>query len=294
MGQKEDCRQSMACEMSLLSRADGSASFSLGDDAAVIACVYGPTDVRISKEKIDRATVDVLVKPKIGMQNCASKLKEEIIRNSVEASVIGTLHPRTGINVIVQEIQGKGSSGSLLAASINATCLALLDAGLPMRSMFAAVSCACRQKEISPDTPCTSNEDEDLEMVVEPNEEEEEEADIVLTFAFESVDNKVVASHFGSGGSGKATNMGMSNNAFKRHHRLSERKLQECLSLCSLATKGVFQFYRDCLKQKLTVDTPEAAKAGLIFVSKLEEERPNPTAASVKSGPDCDMTRPGM
>ena len=49
----------LACELSLLSRADGSASFCFGDETFVVGCVYGPTDVRISKEKIDRATIEV-------------------------------------------------------------------------------------------------------------------------------------------------------------------------------------------------------------------------------------------
>ena len=95
----------LGCELALLSRADGSASFSFGDETFVIACVYGPTDVRISKERIDKATVDVLIKPKIGNPSCATKLKEEVIRNSIEASVIGSLHPRTAINVVIQEVQ---------------------------------------------------------------------------------------------------------------------------------------------------------------------------------------------
>ena len=47
----------------------------------------------------------VMVKPKVGNPNCASKLKEEIIRNSIDSSVIGSLHPRTAINVIIQEVQ---------------------------------------------------------------------------------------------------------------------------------------------------------------------------------------------
>ena len=47
----------------------------------------------------------VLVKPKIGQPNCASKLKEEIIRNSIDSAVIGSLHPRTAINVVIQEVQ---------------------------------------------------------------------------------------------------------------------------------------------------------------------------------------------
>ena len=59
MSQAELRLRPLACELSLLSRADGSASFCFGDETFVIACVYGPTDVRISKERVDRATVEV-------------------------------------------------------------------------------------------------------------------------------------------------------------------------------------------------------------------------------------------
>ena len=47
----------------------------------------------------------VLVKPKIGNPSCATKLKEEIIRNSIDSAIVGTQHPRTSVNVIVQEVQ---------------------------------------------------------------------------------------------------------------------------------------------------------------------------------------------
>lgn len=248
----------LACELSLLSRADGSASFCFGDETLVVACVYGPTDVRISKEKIDRATVEVMVKPKVGNPNCASKLKEEIIRNSIDSSVIGSLHPRTAINVIIQEVQGNGSTGgSILAASINASCLALLDGGVPMRSMFAAVSCACLKKD---ETGQMEGEDEEdrLEVIVDPTEEQETGAKAVLTFAFESAEKKLVASHF----SGLTRGGGS-----LRGGVLSDKKLQECLSLCSQAAEEIFAFYRDCIKRKMAIDSPSVAKTNLVTVT---------------------------
>lgn len=43
------------------------------------------------------------------------------------------LHPRTSIQVVLQVLQ---DDGALLSASLNATCAALLDAGIPMATMF--------------------------------------------------------------------------------------------------------------------------------------------------------------
>jgi len=252
----------LGCELSLLSRSDGSASFTFGDETFVIACVYGPTDVRISKERIDKATVEVLVKPKIGNPSCASKLKEEVIRNSIEASIIGSLYPRTAINIIIQEVQGNGSTGgSILAASINAACLALLDGGLPMTSMFAAVSCACIVKEDQDDT----DGGDALELIIDPTDEQETSANAVLTFAFESVEKKLVASHFsgttGNGAGGRGIKGGV----------LSDKKLQECLCLCAQASEEIFQFYRDCVKQKMTIDSPGEVKEKMVTVSRPVE-----------------------
>ena len=65
----------LGCELSLLSRADGSASFSFGDETFVIACVYGPTDVRISKERIDKATVEVWIGHYISLPQLCIKSK---------------------------------------------------------------------------------------------------------------------------------------------------------------------------------------------------------------------------
>merc|ERR1712212_534410 len=200
-----------------------------------------------------------------GNPSCATRLKEEIIRNSIDSSVIGSLYPRTSINVIIQEVQGNGSTGgSILAASINASCLALLDGGVPMRSMFAAVSCACLKRDDSQEQ-AEGDEEERLEVIVDPTEEQELGAKSVLTFAFESREKKLVASHFsgqtgggvvGGGGRGATT--------------LSDKKLQECLSLCSQAAEEIFAFYRDCIKQKMSIDSPNVAKSNLVTVTGKE------------------------
>ena len=156
--------------------------------------------------------------------------------------------------------QGNGSTGgSILAASINAACLALLDGGLPMTSMFAAVSCACLVKE----DQVGDHEEDALELIVDPTDEQETSANAVLTFAFESAEKKLVASHFSGTTSGHgAGGRGMKGGV------LSEKKLQECLCLCAQATDEIFQFYRDCVRQKMTIDSPGEAKEKMVTVSR--------------------------
>ncbi|KAF6288010.1 exosome component 5 [Rhinolophus ferrumequinum] len=55
-----------ACEQNLLSRPDGSASFLQGD-TSILAGVYGPAEVKVSKEIFNKATLEVILRPKIGL-----------------------------------------------------------------------------------------------------------------------------------------------------------------------------------------------------------------------------------
>ena len=69
----------------------------------------------------------------------AERLQEKFLRGILETVILTTLHPRTLITIIVQEIV---NDGSLLAAAVNASMLAVLDAGLPVKSTAAAVQCS--------------------------------------------------------------------------------------------------------------------------------------------------------
>merc|ERR1711862_617409 len=125
----------MRCEQSLLSRPDGSAAFHQGD-TAVIASIYGPAEVLIRKELVDRATVEVSYCNKVGLPSVTNRAIEAQLREIFQFVIVTALHPRTCIRIVVQEVC---DSGSLTAASINATCLALLDAAVPLRHTVAAV-----------------------------------------------------------------------------------------------------------------------------------------------------------
>ncbi|XP_069918250.1 exosome complex component RRP46 isoform X1 [Oryctolagus cuniculus] len=127
-----------ACEQNLLSRPDGSASFLQGD-TSVLAGVYGPAEVKVSKEIFNKATLEVILRPKIGLPGVAERNRERMIRNTCEAVVLGALHPRTSITVVLQIVS---DAGSLLACCLNAACMALVDAGVPMRALFCGVTCA--------------------------------------------------------------------------------------------------------------------------------------------------------
>ncbi|XP_071372585.1 exosome complex component RRP46-like, partial [Centroberyx affinis] len=126
------------CEQSLLSRPDGSSSFIQGE-TSVLAGVYGPAEVKISKEIYDRATMEVVVQPKVGLPSVRERSQEQCVRETCEASLLASLHPRSSLTLVLQVLH---DDGSLLACFLNAACMALMDAGPPMSCLFCGVTCA--------------------------------------------------------------------------------------------------------------------------------------------------------
>ncbi|XP_069855194.1 exosome complex component RRP46 isoform X2 [Dipodomys merriami] len=162
-----------ACEQNLLSRPDGSASF---------------------------------------LQGVAEKSRERMIRNTCEAAVLGALHPRTSITVVLQVVS---DAGSLLACCLNAACMALVDAGVPMKALFCGITCAL---------------DSDGTITLDPTDKQEKEARAVLTFALDSVEQKLLMS----------TTKGFYSNS----------ELQQCLAAAQAASQHVFRFYRESLQRR--------------------------------------------
>ncbi|XP_049988518.1 exosome complex component RRP46-like [Alexandromys fortis] len=199
-----------ACEQNLLYRLDGSASFLQGD-TSVLAGVYGPAEVKISKEIFNKATLEVILRPKIRLPGVAEKSRERLIGNMCEAVVLGGLHPRTSITVVLQVVS---DTGFLLACCLNAACMALVDAGVPMRALFCGVSCAL---------------DSDGNLVLDPTTKQEKEARAILTFALDSVEQKLLMS----------TTKGL----------YSDAELQQCLAAAQAASLHIC-FYWESLQRR--------------------------------------------
>ncbi|XP_070577053.1 exosome complex component RRP46-like [Ptychodera flava] len=201
------------CEQNFLSRPDGSASYTQGDTSVMVA-VYGPAEIKLSKEIMDKATLEVIYKPKIGIPGCAEKFQERLIRNTCETVVLSSLHPRSSMTIIIQTLH---NSGSFLSCCINGACMAMLDAGLPMKYLVASVTCAL------------DNEDS---IILDPTDKQEKEAKAVFTFAFDSQHYNVITSHT----QGVFT--------LEQYHT--------CLDACRTASKVIFTFFRDSVKRKLS------------------------------------------
>ncbi|KAJ1972452.1 exosome non-catalytic core subunit rrp46 [Dimargaris xerosporica] len=151
----------------VLHRADGSAQFDHAP-TAVLCGVYGPTEIKIRDEKVDRATLEVNYKPAIGSSNTKDRWIEYSLRRIFEGVVLTSLHPSTLIQLNLQVIS---DHGSVLAAAFNSATVALMDAGVPMRTVVASVSCAIDQAG---------------NILMDPDEEEEKNAMSCHVFVFDA------------------------------------------------------------------------------------------------------------
>ncbi|KAK2912984.1 exosome complex component RRP46 [Channa argus] len=199
------------CEQSLLSRPDGSASFIQGD-TSVLAAVYGPAEVKVSKEIYDRATLEVLIQPKVGLPSVRERSQEQCLRESCEASLLLSLHPRSSLTLILQVLH---DDGALLSSFLNAACMALMDAGLPMSCLFCGVTCAI---------------DADGCIITDPTAAQEKKSRALMTFAIDSAEHRVMTSS--------------TKGSFSVH------ELQQCIAVSQKASEKIFQFYRDSVRRR--------------------------------------------
>nr|CAD1823730.1 unnamed protein product [Ananas comosus var. bracteatus] len=134
-------------ELGVVANADGySALFEMGN-TRVIAAVYGPREVQ---NKSQQSNNQALVRCEYSMANFSTGDRTRrqkgdrrsteislVIRQTMEASILTHLMPRSQIDIFVQVLQADGGTRS---ACINAATLALADAGIPMCDIVTSCS----------------------------------------------------------------------------------------------------------------------------------------------------------
>ena len=144
-GRKWDELRPIFASVGVLNKADGSAMFRLGNTVAV-AGVYGPRKVYPKhEEEAERA----ILRTKYNMAAFATSERGRpgTSRRSIEISMVTRNalmpimfldeFPRTAIDVHIEVLQADASTRCV---GINAACLALADAGLPMKDFVASCS----------------------------------------------------------------------------------------------------------------------------------------------------------
>ncbi|KAJ7465026.1 exosome component Rrp46 [Mycena latifolia] len=153
-----------------LARVDGSARFGFGDTVA-LASVSGPIEVRLAAENPSLSTFEVLLRPLSNVPATQSKSLAATIRSALIPSLILSQNPRTLIQLVIQALSQTRSKSqdALVSAMINASTLALLNAGsIPMKGVVCAVAVG-RIKST---------------LIVDPSEDEELALDATGCFAF--------------------------------------------------------------------------------------------------------------
>jgi ribonuclease PH len=224
MGKRVDGRASegtlrpLACELSSLHRADGSALWKAGS-THVMAAVYGPlAPQNMTKEK-ESAIVSVLIKSGKPDQATLEYEWGEFLTKILSSCIDLTMYPRTVVEVVLQIIQ---SDGSLLSCLLHAAIAALMDAGVDLLFLPVATTCLVTNNPSS-------------NILLDPTSAEEEEANTaVLVLVNESNQpDKILGSHtVGSG--------------------LSLEKLLSCTQVAAKACPAVVAFWRLAAEQKVT------------------------------------------
>ncbi|KDR76410.1 hypothetical protein GALMADRAFT_210999 [Galerina marginata CBS 339.88] len=145
-GRRQFELRSVDIDLSPQGHADGSAAVTHGL-TQVLVSVFGPREAKIRSQTIhDRANLNVEVSIaafSTGDRRKRSRGDKRIlefaaaIKSTFEPAIQTSLYPRSQIDVFVQVIQ---QDGGLLQASINATTLALMNAGIPMVDFVCAIS----------------------------------------------------------------------------------------------------------------------------------------------------------
>ncbi|KAL1532514.1 exosome non-catalytic core subunit rrp46 [Salvia divinorum] len=129
------------CSRDVLSRAHGSASCSHGE-TRVLAAVFGPKAGTKKNENPEKACIEVIWKAKTGLIGKIEKEFEMILKRTLQNICLLTVHPNTTTSIVVQVVH---DDGSLLPCAIHATCAALVDAGIPLKSLAVSLCCCLNE-----------------------------------------------------------------------------------------------------------------------------------------------------
>lgn len=137
--------RALSAELGTLARADGSATFNMGN-TKVMAAVFGPREMEVrSQTQQDRAVVkcEYAMAPfstggerrRRGKTDRRSTELTMVIRETLEENIMLELMPRSQIDIYVQVLEADGGTR---CACINAAMLALADAGIPCKDLLSA------------------------------------------------------------------------------------------------------------------------------------------------------------
>jgi exosome complex component RRP41 len=144
-GRRPDELRPMKMEVGVLKNADGSAIIEVGN-TKILAAVYGPREMHprhlaLPNRAVLRVRYHMTPFSTDERKNPAPSRREielsKVIREALESQILVEQFPRTSIDVFMEVLQA--DAGTRLA-SLMAASLAVVDAGIPVRDLIAAVA----------------------------------------------------------------------------------------------------------------------------------------------------------
>lgn len=134
----------MQCRFGVVREAEGSVTFESGN-TQILAAAFGPRD---QKHRTDGKTASVYCQVSAAPFSTGERRKRsrrdrltrelaQVVKGAVQTIVLTELFPGCRIDVFLHVLQ---ADGGILSAALNATVLAVADAGIPMHDCCGAVS----------------------------------------------------------------------------------------------------------------------------------------------------------
>lgn len=136
-------------------RTDGSAQWSQGG-TTVLAGVHGPLQAPQSGLDGEKAIIEVVFHPQGLSQGVLADCQMVELKKAAEGVILSNLHPLCTIRIIFHVLE---DDGALMACCINAMNMALIDAGVPMKTMLAASSICALENNVLVMDPCKKEEE---------------------------------------------------------------------------------------------------------------------------------------
>ncbi|KAH7102766.1 ribosomal protein S5 domain 2-type protein [Auriculariales sp. MPI-PUGE-AT-0066] len=165
-GRRQHELRSISIQLATQGSADGSALITHGL-TTVLAVIHGPREARVRAHTMhDRAviSVDVLLAPfsqgerrKRGRGDRRTQELAASVKATFESAVQTNLYPRSEIDIFLHVLQ---QDGGVMQACVNATTLALINAGIAMSDYVCAISAGTFS--VSPLLDLTAIEESDV------------------------------------------------------------------------------------------------------------------------------------
>lgn len=127
---------------STLKQSDGSAELTLGDNKVVVS-VRGPIEPKARQALPTLASLEVIVRPAIGLSTTREKLLEDKLRSLLQKVIVRYKYPRQHIQIVIQFLISDKSNeftSNELNMAINCCYFALIDANIYLNCSFASIS----------------------------------------------------------------------------------------------------------------------------------------------------------